>query len=70
MHDPRADPEAARKEYGLTLLEAPRDGAYDALVLAVAHAGFGPEVLRFVRTDGVVQDLKGVLPRDRVDLRL
>jgi UDP-N-acetyl-D-galactosamine dehydrogenase len=43
--DPCADPAEAQREYGLTLIEAPEQGVYDAIVLAVAHdrlLGMGP----------------------------
>lgn len=70
VHDPLADPQEAAREYGMTLTGTPEPGAYDALVLAVAHEAFGPEVADFVRPGGVIQDLKHRLARDLVDLRL
>jgi len=70
VHDPLADPVAAQSEYGLVLAVSPSEASYDALVLAVAHDAFGAEVTRFVKEGGVVQDLKGILPRDAVDFRL
>lgn len=70
VHDPLADADKAKAEYGLDLVQAPQKAAYDAVVLAVAHKEFGSEVTSFVKTGGVVQDLKGVLPREAVDLRL
>lgn len=70
VHDPLADPNEAQAEYGLNLVPVPKPGAYDAAVLAVAHDSFDADVRRFVREGGVIQDLKGVLPRDVADLRL
>lgn len=65
VHDPQADIEEAKHEYGLSLMPS-LDGAksYDALVGAVAHddyAGFGPEsFLKLVAKDGLVADIKGM----------
>lgn len=74
IHDPWVDPDEARHEYGLELVETPAPGAYDAVVLAVAHAAFremGAEgVDGFGRTDCIVYDLKSCLGSERSDLRL
>ncbi|HEB80357.1 MAG TPA: nucleotide sugar dehydrogenase, partial [Chromatiales bacterium] len=40
VHDPWADPEEARREYGIELIRDPEPGAYDAVVLAVGHRQF------------------------------
>jgi UDP-N-acetyl-D-galactosamine dehydrogenase len=72
--DPWIDPEHARREYDLDLVEAPQPGSYDGIVLAVAHAQFaqlGPEgVRRFGGEDAVVFDVKSTLPKAASDLRL
>jgi UDP-N-acetyl-D-galactosamine dehydrogenase len=71
VHDPWADAEEAQHEYGLGLISTPEAGAYDGIVLAVAHDAFraaGPEALR--RYGGVFCDLKSVFARDDSDLRL
>jgi UDP-N-acetyl-D-galactosamine dehydrogenase len=74
VHDPWADAEEARHEYGLDLIGTPEAGAYDGVVLAVAHDTFraaGPEALRRHGRDGAVFcDLKSVFARDASDLRL
>ncbi|MBN8715997.1 MAG: Vi polysaccharide biosynthesis UDP-N-acetylglucosamine C-6 dehydrogenase TviB [Xanthomonadales bacterium] len=75
VHDPWVSPEEARHEYGITPIAAPEAGAYDAVVLAVAHDEFrqlgGQGVRALCRPQaGVVYDVKGVLPRDAVDGRL
>ena len=71
VHDPWVSAPHARAEYGLELHEAPQAGDYDAVVLAVAHRQFvdlGMEGIRaFGKPDAVVFDVKGALPRDRVD---
>jgi UDP-N-acetyl-D-galactosamine dehydrogenase len=72
--DPWIDPAEARAEYGLDLITAPGPGAYDAIVLAVAHEQFvtmGAEAIRaFGRTGAVLFDVKSVLPKGAADQRL
>jgi len=74
VYDPWVDAEEAVHEYGLELVQAPKDGAYDAIILAVAHDQFvkmGPERVRaFGRPNNVLYDLKYVLKSDEADLRL
>ena len=70
VYDPWADPDEVAREYGLTVVPEPT-GAYDGIVLAVAHDLF--QTLDFAtlrRSDSVVYDLKAVLPRTLVDGRL
>ena len=60
---------------GIELVADTDAGAYDGIVLAVAHREFkaldAPAIRRFGRADGhVLYDLKYVLPREAVDLRL
>jgi UDP-N-acetyl-D-glucosamine/UDP-N-acetyl-D-galactosamine dehydrogenase len=75
VHDPWADADEAHKSYGLTLL--PRvnaTGCYAAVVLAVAHEQFKPggayDARALTMSNGVVYDIKGVLPKEQVDGRL
>jgi len=74
LHDPWVDPAEAAHEYGVTPIAAPKAGEYDAIVVAVAHAQFremGVEAIRALgRPDCVLYDVKGVFPKDGVDLRL
>ena len=74
IHDPWVDPVEAQREYGLTLVEAPAKGSYDAVVLAVAHDEFramGAEAVRALgRTNHVLYDLKCLFAADESDLRL
>ncbi len=75
IHDPWADADDVRHEYGLELVptldvHAPFTG-YNAVVLAVAHEKF--RTIDFSRLDKgktVLFDIKGLLPRDQVDGRL
>ena len=74
VHDPWADAEQARAEYGLDLLDQPERTTYDAITLAVAHNEFrdlaNPGIRDWATENGVVYDLKHVLPDDQVDARL
>lgn len=73
-YDPMVSPDQAEHEYGLRPVAAPASGAYDAVILAVAHADYGEVDLRtldrLTKSVAVVYDLKYALPRDRADLRL
>jgi len=74
IHDPWADPEEARDEYGIELTGEPEPGAYDAITLAVAHDDFrelaNPGIRRWATDNAVIFDLKHILPPDQVDGRL
>lgn len=74
VHDPWADLEEARHEYGLDLVATPETGAYDGVVLAVGHDTFrtaGPRTLRgYGRNGSVFCDLKSVFAHNDSDLRL
>lgn len=72
--DPWADPAAASAQFGVDLVSDPKRGAYDAVVLAVAHPEFramGGEVRSLGKpAASLIYDLKGVLPAGAADLRL
>ena len=74
VHDPWVDAAEAREEYGLDLVAEPAEGAYDVVVLAVAHEQFrklGADGIRkFCKDNSVIYDIKYVLPADQVDDRL
>ncbi len=74
LHDPWVDAAEARHEYSVELTAEPAQGAYDVVVLAVAHKRFldlGVAGVRgFGRPGAVVYDVKSALPRDGVDGRL
>ena len=68
VHDPLADPEEARREYGVTLCPLEQLVPADAVVLAVAHRAYVEQGWALVASllrggDGVVFDVKGVLDR-------
>jgi len=74
IYDPWCFNEEANKEYGLTLTDNPLEGIYDAIILAVAHEQFkvmgGENIRKFGSDNHVLYDLKYILPKDEVDLRL
>jgi UDP-N-acetyl-D-galactosamine dehydrogenase len=41
VHDPWVDPEEALEHLGVSMVKAPKEGAYDAVFVAVGHACFG-----------------------------
>lgn len=73
VHDPWADAREAREEYGIDLVAAPENGAYDGIVLAVAHDQFrarGTGLRDYGAPDHVLYDLKYLLAPEDSDLRL
>lgn len=74
VHDPWVDVDEARQEYGITPVEQPVRGHYDAIILAVAHDQFvsmGSEAIRQLgKPEHVLYDIKSVLPKESVDARL
>ncbi len=74
IFDPWADPAEVLREYGQ---ESVRDASllpengYDAMVFTVAHRQFADfDFRRFLKDGAVVFDVKGFLPREKVDGRL
>ncbi|MGB5331130.1 MAG: UDP binding domain-containing protein, partial [Woeseiaceae bacterium] len=74
IHDPWVDADEARQEYGFDLVSKPEKGAYDGVIIAVAHDQFralGAKGIRsFGKKGSVLYDIKYVLTADEVDDRL
>jgi UDP-N-acetyl-D-galactosamine dehydrogenase len=74
VHDPWVNPQEAQREYGIDLEMAPRQGVYDAVLLAVAHGAFRDRGAKSVRAFGreghLLFDLKSVFPASDSDWRL
>src|SRR5690554_5131860 len=74
VYDPWVDAEEAVHEYGIELITKPSPGAYDAIILAVAHEQFvdmgAAAVHALGKPDHVLYDLKYVLAESESDLRL
>jgi UDP-N-acetyl-D-galactosamine dehydrogenase len=75
LYEPWADPADVERETGITPSADLAEGAFDAVVLAVAHECFRDMGAGRIRRLGkpnahVLYDLKSVLPRSECDLRL
>jgi UDP-N-acetyl-D-galactosamine dehydrogenase len=75
IYDPWADPEKARREYGIDITSGdPKslEKQFDTVILAVAHQQFRQlDIRQFLRSEnGVVYDVKGILPKEIIDGRL
>lgn len=76
VFDPWANSAVVRHEYGIDLTQRSIDelkGKFDAVILGVAHNEFKDiDIRSFLanRDEGVVYDVKGILPRETVDARL
>ncbi|MCW1981233.1 UDP-N-acetyl-D-galactosamine dehydrogenase [Xanthomonas arboricola] len=72
--DPWADPEDALRHGGVQLCEMPEEGAYDAVVLAVAHAQYrdydAQRIAALGKPGAVFYDVKSVWPRASINARL
>lgn len=74
VHDPWANVDEVREEYGIDLCAEPETGAYDGIVVAVAHREFRERGSSWVRDRGkpdhVVYDVKQCFPAAETDGRL
>jgi UDP-N-acetyl-D-galactosamine dehydrogenase len=71
VYDPWANPAAVHNEYGCVSTREKPCEKYDAVILAVAHnAFFEMDIKSLCKSNSVVYDVKGMLPREDVDGRL
>ena len=74
VYDPWVDKNEASNEFGINLINKPKKGQYDAILLAVAHDEFkelSPEQIRtFGKDDHVLYDIKYLLSANEADGRL
>jgi UDP-N-acetyl-D-galactosamine dehydrogenase len=70
VYDPWANREEVMHEYGITVHNELPQSDFGAAVLAVAHKEFESLSLRTLMGNGIIYDVKGVLPKDQVDARL
>ena len=74
VHDPWVGVDKLREDHGLTATEAPSEGAYDAIIVAVGHHQFtqmGSQAVRALGKKGAVLfDIKGIFGKEGSDLRL
>jgi UDP-N-acetyl-D-galactosamine dehydrogenase len=71
VYDPWANADAVNHEYNITVTNTLPEGKFDAIILAVAHKEFlGTDLKALRQENGVIYDVKGVLPRTIIDGRL
>jgi len=74
VYDPWVSNRDAEREYSLTPIQSPKKGAYDGIILAVAHNQFKDMTASAIRSYGrdehILYDLKYVFPVNETDLRL
>ncbi len=74
VYDPWVDKAAAKHEYGITPIDCPINGKYDAILLAVAHDEFkrlsAQQIRAFGKQNHVLYDIKYLLQANEVDGRL
>jgi UDP-N-acetyl-D-galactosamine dehydrogenase len=70
VYDPWANAEEVMHEYGITVVNELPKNKYSGAILAVAHKEFANLNIRGLVDEGVVFDVKGVLPKYNVDARL
>lgn len=71
VYDPWAKASLVQKEYGISIVNQPPSGKFDALIAAVAHKEFLElDIAGLLEDRHVVFDVKGTLDRNIVDGRL
>jgi UDP-N-acetyl-D-galactosamine dehydrogenase len=70
VYDPWANPEEVMHEYGIMVYKELPQIDFGAAVLAVAHKEFEFLNVREFMGNGIIYDVKGVLPKEQVDARL
>lgn len=71
IYDPWANPEEVVHEYGVTVVNEQPSGTFEAAILAVSHNEFlGLDIRSHLVANGVLFDVKGLLPKGIADARL
>lgn len=71
VYDPWANAADVKREYGVDITNTLTEKDFDAVILAVAHKEFlNLDVRALAKANGVVYDVKGILPKDVIDARL
>jgi len=74
VHDPWVGAERLSREHGVNAVEAPQNGDYDAIIVAVGHRQYveiGNDAIRALGKPGaVLYDIKGIFGKSGSDLRL
>lgn len=71
VYDPWANADTVKREYSIDIVSKLPVEKFDAVILGVAHKQFLTiEVKSLIKDNGVIYDVKGLLPREIVDGRL
>ena len=71
VYDPWADVEHVKEEYHIDIVKELQNDRFDTIILAVAHKEFMKlDIKSLLKENGLVYDVKGILPRDIIDGRL
>jgi len=74
VYDPMADIDLAKHEYGIEITNELPAAPFNAVILAVTHDSIvqmGEAGIKALLTpDGLIYDLKGILPRDVSHVRI
>ncbi|MBR5254957.1 MAG: nucleotide sugar dehydrogenase [Bacteroidales bacterium] len=71
IYDPWANKAEVKHEYNIDIDNTIADTKYDAIILAVAHKEFADlDIRTYIKDNGVIYDVKGVLDRNIIDGRL
>jgi len=71
VYDPWANPAEVMHEYGIESVKDKPSETFDAIILGVAHHDFMDlDFLSLKKENGVIYDVKGILPLNAIDARL
>lgn len=71
VYDPWADAIVVKREYNIDIISKLPEDKFDAVILGVAHKQFLEiDVKSLIKENGVIYDVKGILPRNIIDGRL
>jgi len=73
IYDPCADSSEVKMQFGIDLITKASDipNTFDAIILAVAHDQLKDlDIPSFLSSNGIIYDVKGVLPKEIIDGRL
>lgn len=70
IYDPWVDPRQVKQEYGIDVVNDLPVGQFAAVILAVAHKEFLKLDVRSFTPNGIIYDVKGILPKEIIDSRL
>ena len=70
VYDPWVNPEEVKNEFGIDVIINKPVDHFAAVILAVAHKEFLDMDIKSFSPNGVIFDVKGILPKEIVNARL